>query len=462
MKILYVVHGYPPTATAGTELCAQRLCAAMKAMGHGVSVLAREERPGWPEYKTLRGHLDGIRVVRVVNNFLRLDERGRLEHHPRIEEIFEEELGREATDLVHIQHLAGCSWGIPGIARRRGIPVVISLHDYWYACPRVQLLRPDGSICAGPDGGRNCARYCARGTLVSMASAAIGRMKRAAAVAGRIPGERACLAACAAVQRAVLPRRTKRLDRLYGERFSMLMGCLAAAEALVAPSERARGVYEAAGVPPGRIAVIPHGAPPFPPPARGPLAPYDGSRPLVIGYAGTVMPHKGVITLLQALRRFDPSRVRLQIRGRAYPDSFDRYFRAVARRLPAGQADVGGRYRPEDLPGILARFDILAIPSLWHETFNLVLWEAWAAGLPVLVSRAGAPADVVRDGVDGLFFSPGDPASLAARIGDLLGRPALLGEMRANLPRLCMTLEENARRYEEVYRGVVEKRGVKE
>ncbi|MEI6634394.1 MAG: glycosyltransferase [Chlamydiota bacterium] len=456
MKILFVVHGYPPTAMAGTELCARRLCVALRDMGHAVSVFTREELLGWPEYKMLRGELDGIPVLRVVNNFTTLDTQGRYEHHPRIEEIFEECLDREKPDLVHVQHLAGASWGIPGIAGRRGIPVVISLHDYWYACARVQLLRPDGSLCPGPDGGRNCARACGRGTLASKASAAAGRIKYAAGFTGSLPAERACLAACGALQRIFFRGRTRQLERLYGERCAKLLGCLGEADALIAPSARAREIYAAIGVPAERILVIPHGAPPFPGlPAGSALAPYDGTRPLVIGYAGTVMPHKGVITLLRAVRRFPPSRVRLAVYGRAYPARFERFFNKVAGRFPAGQVTVRGMYRPEDLPAILAGVDLLAIPSLWHETFNLVLWEAWAAGLPVLASRVGALADFVRDGVDGLVFPPGDWRALSAAIGAVIERPAVLGELRKNLPRLCESIEENAWRYEEVYTRIL-------
>lgn len=460
MKLLFVVNGYPPTAVAGTEVCTRRLCAALKGRGHAVSVLAREERPGWPEYKLLEGELDGIPVTRVVNNFTRLDAPGLFERHPRVEEIFAGWMDRERPDLVHVQHLAGTSWGIPGIVRARGVPLVISLHDYWYACTRAHLLRPDGGPCSGPDGGKNCARYCGRGALAYLAAGALERARYLSGFTGHVPGQRACLAALASLQPLLFPGRSRRLLRAFGERCAKLLGALASADALVAPSARAREIYASLGVPAEKIAVISHGAPPFSGRLEGSgLPPYDGSRPLVVGYAGTITPHKGVVTLLAAVRRHPPSRVRLVLRGRAYPPRFERYFRRAAGRLPTGQVTVGGMYGTEELPGILAGMDIVAIPSSSHETFSLVLWEAWAAGLPVLASRVGALADSVRDGSGGLTFPPGDRRALAGRIGALLARPALLAELRNGLPRTPMSLEENARRYEELYRGVLERRG---
>jgi len=463
MKILFVVHGYPPTAVAGTEICAERLCVSLRRRGHEPVVFAREEKPGSPEYAGCREERDGVPVVRVVNNFKRLQKRHLYDYHPRIEELFEEELMRTAPDLVHIQHLAGASWGIPGIVKRHGLPLVTSLHDYWYLCERVQLLRPDGGICTGPDGGRSCALFCAHGALSLTASAVIERARAAMGLLSPFPGERSLLAMLASVQRAAMPGRTRRLARIYGDRCRRLLGGLSAADALVAPSRRAREIYASTGVQEGKILVIPHGAPP---PQAAQAASqhmaYDGRRPLSLGYVGTIMPHKGITTLLRAVRSLPPDRVSLAMHGRPSPLRFERFIARAVRRFPRGQVALHGTYRPEDLAGILGRLDLLVIPSLWHETFNLVLWEAWAAGVPVIASRVGAMFDFMADGAGGLTFAPGDWRELRGRILEVIREPGMLETLRAPLPRFCIGLDENARRYEEVYiRLTAEKRGLR-
>lgn len=457
LKILFLVHGYPPTAVAGTELCAQRLCVALRDAGHDVRVVTREERPGSPEYKIIRDSRDGIPVTRIVNNFTRLRERYLYDFHPRIEEIFEEELDRYAPDLVHVQHLAGASWGIPGMVRRREIPLVVSLHDYWYACERVHLLRPDGSICPGPEGGRSCARYCAHGSLALMASAVMERARGLFGVSLNLPGERALLRTLALLQTCTMRRRTGRLVAAYAGRCGRLLGGLAQADVLISPSAKARAVYVSLGVPAEKILVIPHGAPPPAGPGGG-GEPYDGSRPLIIGYTGTIMPHKGIVSLIRALRGFSPERVRLRLYGRAFPARFENYVKKLLRRFPRGQVELHGTYLPEELPPIMGSMDLLVIPSLWHETFNLVLWEAWAARLPVVAARVGALADFVRDGVDGLTYPPGDWRGLRKIIAHVVKNPAVLEALRRALPRSCMGVEENARKYEEVYAGLVDRR----
>jgi len=57
--------------------------------------------------------------------------------------------------------------------------------------------------------------------------------------------------------------------------------------------------------------------------------------------------------------------------------------------------------------------DVFLLPSI-HEPFGIVILEAWSAGLPVLASRVGGIPHFVEDGVDGLLFDPEEDPSLIA------------------------------------------------
>ena len=54
---------------------------------------------------------------------------------------------------------------------------------------------------------------------------------------------------------------------------------------------------------------------------------------------------------------------------------------------------------------------VFILPSL-HEPFGIAALEAWAAGAPLIASNAGGLKDFIRDGENGLLFSPGKPEEL--------------------------------------------------
>ncbi|MCS7287413.1 MAG: glycosyltransferase, partial [Anaerolineae bacterium] len=114
-----------------------------------------------------------------------------------------------------------------------------------------------------------------------------------------------------------------------------------------------------------------------------------------------------------------------------------------------------GRLNREEVWNALAQVDVVAVPSLWYETFSLLISEAFAAGLPVLASRLGALAERVRDGVDGLLLPPGDVVAWRAAIQRLIDDPDLLARLRANV-RPPMTMEEHVERLEELYSKCLE------
>jgi glycosyltransferase involved in cell wall biosynthesis len=64
------------------------------------------------------------------------------------------------------------------------------------------------------------------------------------------------------------------------------------------------------------------------------------------------------------------------------------------------------------------------LPSTWQETFGLVAVEAMAAGVPPIATGHGAFPELITPGVDGVLFSPDDPAELALAIADVEADPA--------------------------------------
>jgi glycosyltransferase involved in cell wall biosynthesis len=90
-----------------------------------------------------------------------------------------------------------------------------------------------------------------------------------------------------------------------------------------------------------------------------------------------------------------------------------------------GSLSMPGVYRPEDLARRMAGVDLVLVPSLWPETFSIVVREAWAHGKPVLASETGALVEAAGPGRDRVrLLPPGDAAAWIAAIRRLAGDAA--------------------------------------
>ncbi len=60
------------------------------------------------------------------------------------------------AEVVHIHSLEGYGLDLIGAIEASGRPVVVTLHNYWYVCPQVDLLHQEKRVCTDYDGGRRC------------------------------------------------------------------------------------------------------------------------------------------------------------------------------------------------------------------------------------------------------------------------------------------------------------------
>ncbi len=79
---------------------------------------------------------------------------------------------------------------------------------------------------------------------------------------------------------------------------------------------------------------------------------------------------------------------------------------------------------------ILPSVDICIVPSVWQEGFGLAVIEAMAAGKPVIASRVGGMAEIIKDGIDGFYVEPGDYTGIADFIESLVDDRELYESMR--------------------------------
>ena len=180
-------------------------------------------------------------------------------------------------------------------------------------------------------------------------------------------------------------------------------------------------------------------------------APRDSTpRPFRIGYLGRLEPAKGVEHLLRAVEELSTNNWELHLAGRGTKD----FERPLHSRFADPRIHFRGFVNRDDF---LRDIDILAVPSLSHETFGLVAVEAFAAGVPVIASRRGGLSEIVTDGETGAVFEPNQPGELRAVLESFVSEPRRATKMRSRCLERARDFEATAiaKRYEAVYQQVV-------
>jgi glycosyltransferase involved in cell wall biosynthesis len=145
--------------------------------------------------------------------------------------------------------------------------------------------------------------------------------------------------------------------------------------------------------------------------------------PFTIGFAGRLVPEKGLQDLIAAAERVGgPLRVLLAGNGpmREALESASR---------PEMQVEIRADFSHETMPAAYAQMDVLVLPSrttsTWKEQFGRVLVEALSCGVPVVGSDSGEIPWVIGATNGGRIFPEGDVDALTRVLSDLRDDPAL-------------------------------------
>ncbi len=374
VKIMHVLHYFPPEFRGGTEACVETLAAAQRMIGHDVVVCCgTDERE--PDGGVATEDLAGLVVHRVRR---RPAQNYGIDY--RYDDVAERviDIARsERADIVHVHHTMTLSLDLATRLDAAGFPVVATLHDFTLVCARQFLVRPDGTSCADafplPDLERCSA--CVRPD-VDMSDE---QLTRELVVRGDVASSES-----KAIRRAIVPSRT------VHERWSR------------------SGLFADA------LVVLPHAARLAAHRVPAPRERSDGR--LVLATWGHLAPAKGVLDLLAALHSAHDPRLALLILGEPVDATHAEELLDAAEGL---DVEFRGRYGPAEIQSLRSEADLAVFMSRAEETFGLVVAEARAVNFPVVVSDRGALKEGV--GAAGAVVPAADPEALAALLVELAG-----------------------------------------
>ena len=457
MRILEVVHGFPPASHGGTELYARAHARALRDGGDEILVFAREQDPNRAEYDCRTEARDGLRIVLVNNTFRNTRAFEETYRNESIGAVASRVIDDFRPDAAHIHHLTGLSTTIVRSLAERRIPSVFTLHDYWLMCHRGQLLDVDYRVCDGPgvEGCHACLPTAGGAGTVGFAGAmAVRTLER------RLPEAPARQLRRVAERVAGMIASPGEAEKQERRRLAHMREVCAEVTHFLAPSRYMRDRFVEFGIPPERITLAANGTVRLKADTTYDSPTYVvsgfsrtvGGHVVRLGFLGSLMISKAPDILLEAAARLPRGSVSVDLFGAYSPYHGDDRYREQLEPLLQGEGiRVHGAIANEQVADALASIDVLVVPSIWPENAPLVIQEAFLAGIPVVASRIGGIPEMVSEGQNGLLFRGGDIEDLSKTLARFLDEPGLLDTLRAGIPPV-RSIEEDIRFARSLYR----------
>ena len=341
----------------------------------------------------------------------KLDNVGRMVWSTSAARGIDEVLVAFRPDVVHLHNIYHqLSPSILRPVARRGIPAVMTLHDYKLVCPTYRFL-DKGALCEA----------CVPRRFWNAAVRGCNGSRAASAMAGLELGIHTAMRAYGPVGRFVCPSR------------------------FLESKMRAGRVF------PDRLRWIPN----FVDVDRWKMKDTAGTG---VVFAGRLSEEKGVDVAIRAIAELPRATLDVAGDGPARPA-----LEALAQDVRAtDRVRFHGRLDTAELGTILRGAAAAVVPSRWYENQPLAVLEAFASGLPVVGTALGGIPELIERGVDGHHVPPDDPAALASALAALLddaerafamGKAARAKVERAHGP--AQHLDALERVYDEARRTVV-------
>lgn len=348
----------------GAERYAFDLRDLLATHGHDVVPFAMQDKRNEPTPWS-RLFVSAVATEKVGFGWQGLRTAGRMLYSFEARRKFGALLDAAKTELVHVHNIYHqISPSILPEAAKRGVPVVMTAHDYKLIAPNYSLYH-DGAICERTKPAKYWEAYRHRCIKGSAAASALDALEMS------------------------LHRKLglwKHVDRV------------------IAPSRFMQAVLEAYGVEKGKIVHVPHFI------DASAWHPVDSGEYVL--FVGRLSEEKGVETLIRAAAKRRNVPVRIVGTG---PD--ESRLKALAKALEATNVNFVGFKSAGDLRAEYAGARFVVVPSVWYEVFGLIVLEAYAAGKPVLASQIGGLAELVKDGETGIQASAGDVDDWAQKLG---------------------------------------------
>lgn len=393
MKVLKVIHGFPPDYMAGSEVYSYHLVKELINQTIDTYVFTRVENEFHEPYRVYNEVYEDITIKRVnkpQRDYLYDDKF----FDPKMDSIFKEYLLSVNPDIVHFGHLSHLSTNLVSIAKELNYPIVFTIHDFWLFCVKGQMINQLGEICSGPsiENCTKCSPYACNQNDV---------------------------------QRTMTHMRNIIND----------------VDIFISPSLTLKNFFIDQGVKENKIKYLKYGF--NTEKIQFHKKYYEKNDVINFGFMGRVIPTKGIQVLVEPFNEL--RNTSLSIYGS---------IGAQKRFLESENIKFEGAYTNNTIDDVLSKIDVLIVPSIWYENAPLVIQEAFLAGIPVITSNIGGMAELVKDGINGYTFEVGNSKSLKKVIEKIIIDPRILNSLQSSRESV-VTIENDVKSIIEIYKELL-------
>lgn len=359
MKILHISTGYPLSYAGGITNYVRMLAKEQSNNNIDVSVLGSKDNNNF-EFKYYEYESKKIKPFSL----------GKGSDKEALKEI-EKILDKENYDLIHIHMMLDIDWDIVDLLKGK-YKYIISLHDYFYICPRIILMDRNGYICKEYDNNR-CEKCVTKFETIDLI-------------------------------RRIGNRVSTKVDFKYPsigqnyttERYYRFKELLEGAELLLPVSNRVKELYESAGIN-GNYKVIHIGNYSADNYVKFNKENYEKKEYIDIVMLGALTYHKGAEILLKLIEGVTNPKIKFHFYGRTEVK--------YEEKLVSSGLICHGKYNPKDLGKILSKMDLGCVLSIWEDNAPQVVMELLNNNVPVIGTKMGGIIDFVNE-LNGYIFDP--------------------------------------------------------
>src|SRR3989339_48596 len=445
MKILFVGFGWPPKKGGGAITYTYDLTKALAKNGLKIAYFYNGEvspRPFTYLKKVKKNNVKLYKLMNSPNSYLNFSDSQKDIANKKIETIFSAVLNDFKPDIIHIQNLAGLTTEIINIAHQQKIKILLSLHNYWFICPRVDLITNKKIICQNFT-GNNCAT-CVPEIKISKLKAYLQQiMEWLFQLANLLPAslQKILLYIQHSYQLLSPPKKSSEIvnipkkqnrEQLFQKRQEKIKEILnTKVDHCFAVSPSVKNIYMRFGIKPEKISVLTLGtqvAENIHLPAKKP------QNKINFGFMGSFNPRKGINIAIEAfLKAQHNQNADLWIYG-GTRKQYEQMYGKINTEF--SNITFCGKYQHQDLKQILQKIDVGIIPSICLETIPLTIFEFFCGKIPILGSNIGGMSNFIENNKNGLHFKVGDVQDLANKIDQIIISPQIIHAWQKNIPKI--------------------------